>query len=118
MEKLRRVPLSYALEVDGTEAKKVKNTVANSSVLRKRKAQATGYLVKYVSKNIDGFGMTASFQTRQTSGEKRMPLVGAWSSVWCIRQFQQLGNIPISLWRELRRLGSVEQEDETSEKPV
>lgn len=85
--------------------------------IEKEKGSATGYLVKYVSKNIDGFGMDGELSDEANiQAKENAARVGAWSSVWCIRQFQQLGNIPISLWRELRRLGSVEQEDETLEK--
>ncbi|TRC64852.1 replication endonuclease [Mannheimia haemolytica] len=116
MEKLRRVFLSYALEVDGTEAG-AKKYRCKFKRIEKEKGTATGYLVKYVSKNIDGFGMDGEFSDEANiQAKENAARVGAWSSVWCIRQFQQLGNIPISLWRELRRLGSVEQEDETLEK--
>ncbi|HDL5436255.1 TPA: replication endonuclease, partial [Mannheimia haemolytica] len=116
MEKLRRVFLSYALEVDGTEAG-AKKYRCKFKRIEKEKGSATGYLVKYVSKNIDGFGMDGELSDEANiQAKENAARVGAWSSVWCIRQFQQLGNIPISLWRELRRLGSVEQEDETLEK--
>ncbi|HDL4101231.1 TPA: replication endonuclease [Mannheimia haemolytica] len=116
MEKLRRVFLSYALEVDGTEAG-AKKYRCKFKRIEKEKGSATGYLVKYVSKNIDGFGMDGELSDEANiQAKENAARVGAWSSVWCIRQFQQLGNIPISVWRELRRLGSVEQEDETLEK--
>lgn len=116
MEKLRRVFLSYALEVDGTEAG-AKKYRCKFKRIEKEKGTATGYLVKYVSKNIDGFGMDGELSDEANiQAKENAARVGAWSSVWRIRQFQQLGNIPISLWRELRRLGDVEQEDETLEK--
>ncbi len=61
------------------------------------KGSATGYCIKYISKNINGAHM------EEAEAEYNALSVRAWSSTWGIRQFSQSGSPPVSLWRQLRR---------------
>ncbi len=111
VESLRGIISHYALEMDGDEpgAKRYRFKAVQ---IDPNQGTATGYIAKYISKNL-GFSIDA-----ETLGDPAQTDYGlrvkAWASVWGIRQFQQIGGVPVLIWRELRKL-SDEQQDEIIE---
>ena len=116
-DEMERVIRAYALAEDRGEAGAEKNRVKLVRI-EAGKGTAAGYIVKYVSKNIDGtsVGDHKTFENGQTyiiapdlfgnmefTASQR---VTYWSQVWRIRQFQQIGGVPVGVWREFRRLSA------------
>ena len=82
-----------------------------------RPGGASGYIAKYVAKNIDDAGALAAEGHRDDDYSPDVPApaqadafggtaqrVQAWASAWGIRQFQAIGQPPVTVWRELRRI--------------
>ncbi|NBH76363.1 replication endonuclease [Rodentibacter pneumotropicus] len=106
-----------ALEEDGDEKGAAENRI-DVKECDKEKGSATAYLVKYVSKNIDGFALDN--ETSDEDPDLNLKLnakrVRAWASTHRIRQFQFFGAGTIGIYRELRRLINGQCEDEIIEK--
>jgi len=66
------------------------------------RGSAAGYLAKYVAKNIDGYRVGVD-EEGQVMAEEGAARVRAWASLWGIRQFQPVGSVSVTVWRELRR---------------
>lgn len=91
----------YALEIDGNEPGADKHRF-DVKEIDPAKGSATGYIAKYICKNIDGSNLEEGIY-----GED--PIIAAqrvdtWRSVWGIRQFQFIGGASVTVWREIRRL--------------
>lgn len=75
----------------------------------RQQGSAAGYLIKYICKNVtgkrtDGSDVGVDFEGNGESLAMTAERVEAWASAHHIRQFQQIGGAPVTLWRECRRV--------------
>lgn len=105
VEAVRQVIRKHALKVDGDENGAAVHRFKAEAIDRS-KGSAVGYLAKYISKNIDGYGVGEDWEAVEGQDDARDSArrVDAWAACWGIRQFQQIGGAPVSVWRELRRV--------------
>jgi hypothetical protein len=80
----------------------------NEIVVDPNRGGATAYIAKYISKNVDGYrvGLDDQDVDRRRDATETCVLVDAWASIHGIRQFQQFGAPPVTIWRELRSMRS------------
>ncbi|MBI6550072.1 replication endonuclease [Xenorhabdus lircayensis] len=114
LRQVREILEHYACQAEQDELRRddAKKARFDYRVIDPNKGSATGYIAKYISKNIDGYALEE--EKDHETGESLRDMaksVTAWASRWRIRQFQQIGGAPVSVWRELRRLREMRLSD-------
>lgn len=106
VEQLRDVFARYFLKNDSPTERGADQHRVKFERIDRTKGSAAAYLAKYISKNVDGYKVgTDLYGAPAIESAQR---VEAWAATWGIRQFQQLGGAPVTVWRELRRINPEE----------
>ncbi len=112
LERLQEIMRKQWLREDGDEPGAQDHRV-KFEVLDPARGSAAAYVSKYIAKNIDDFGAVGTEGHRDEYGGEQLELVEggrkaqrveAWAGEWGIRQFQAIGQPPVTVWRELRRI--------------
>lgn len=106
-DRVREILRDYAFEEDAAELATVKARKArfHAEAIDPEKGSATGYVAKYISKNIDGYALDGELDDESGKPMKEAAIAAAaWSARWRIRQFQFVGGAPVTVYRELRRM--------------
>lgn len=109
LDALRTIITDHFLSEYGDEPGAREHRVGCEAIDRAQ-GSATGYLAKYVAKNIDGAGVIGNERSDEDDSRRvagpggSIERVDAWASTHGVRQFAQIGGPPIALYREARRL--------------
>ncbi len=100
----------YFLFYEGAPERGALKNRIKFAAMNPAKGDVVGYVLKYISKNVDGAHIDehtdASGET-VTKGADGAARVRAWAACWGIRQFQFIGTVPVNIYRELRRIREV-----------
>ncbi|RPD99191.1 replication endonuclease [Candidatus Pantoea deserta] len=110
--RVRQILTEYACQQDSEEltSEKARKARFHTTAIDPQKGSATGYIAKYIAKNIDGYALDGE-QDHESGANLRdcAAAVSAWAGRWHIRQFQFVGGAPVTVWRELRRLTEAQE---------
>ncbi|OLQ70349.1 hypothetical protein BIT28_16415 [Photobacterium proteolyticum] len=98
---------------DGKPKTKAMQARVKVEVIDRDKGDAVAYIAKYISKNIDGYGLDglSDLDSKKTKLLEVVNNVTAWARSFNFRQFQFQKTPSVTVWRELRR---IEDEQEYS----
>lgn len=120
VRRFKHIVKAYALAVDGSEPGAKARRVTFERI-DATKGSAAAYIAKYISKNIDDDTDNSEDEVIGPDGEpvklvidktkRASQRVDAWAGVHGIRQFQPIGQPPVTVWREMRRVKESEITD-------
>lgn len=114
-EAVRAIIQAYAIKENREELRGDIGPRFKVEEINPAKGSAVAYIAKYIAKNIDGYNVGEDWETpagkQSQDAADTSARVDAWAATWGIRQFQQIGGAPVTVWRELRRMDAAEQTD-------